>query len=48
MTMKEEVFLKNLRDMVIYTLPKKCRKDKDIVENYVQAYLLACKEFKNL
>lgn len=45
---RKEEFLEALRDLVVYTLPKKCRKDKDVVENYFQAYLLACEEFKKL
>jgi len=45
---EREEFLQNLRDLVIYTLPKKCRKDKDIVENYFQSFLLACEEYKKL
>ena len=41
-------FKKNLRDLVIYALPKKCRKEKDIIETYYQAFLLACKDYKKL
>lgn len=31
-----------------YTLPKKARKDEDIVESYFQSFLVACEEFKKL
>ena len=41
-------FKQALKELVIYTLPKKCRKDKDIVENYFQSFLLACKQYKKL
>ena len=43
-----EDFLKELRDLVIYTLPEECRDDEDIVENYFQSFLLACEEYKKL
>ena len=45
---KREEFEEKLRELVVYTLPKKVRKDKDIVETYFQSYLLACEEFKKL
>ena len=45
---EREEFEDKLRELVVYTLPKKARKDKDIVENYFQSYLLACEEFKKL
>ena len=41
-------FEEKLRELVVYTLPKKARKDEDIVETYFQSYLLACEEFKKL
>lgn len=41
-------FEQNLRDLVVYTLPKKCRKEKDIVDFYVDCYLLAFKDYKKL
>ena len=45
---EREEFEDKLRELVVYTLPKKARKDKDIVENYFQSYLLTCEEFKKL
>lgn len=46
--MTKTEFKKQLRELVIYTLPKKCREDEDIVENYFQSFLLACKTYKKL
>ena len=43
-----EEFEEKLRELVVYTLPKKARKDEDIVENYFQSFLLAFEEFKKL
>ena len=43
-----EEFKQNLRELVIYTLPKECRDDEDIIETYFKAYLLACEEYKKL
>lgn len=48
MDLSKEEFLENLRELVIYTLPKKCRKDKDIVDTYFESFLLACEEYKRL
>ena len=45
---EREIFLENLRDLVIYILPLECREDEDIVESYFQSFLLACEEYKNL
>ena len=45
---EREKFEEKLRELVVYTLPKKARKDEDIVETYFQSYLLACEEFKKL
>ena len=45
---EREEFEEKLRELVIYTLPKKARKDKDIVESYFQSFLAACEEFKKL
>ena len=45
---EREEFEDKLRDLVVYTLPKKVRKDKDIVESYFQSFLAACEEFKKL
>ena len=45
---KREEFEEKLRELVVYTLPKKVRKDKDIVESYFQSFLAACEEFKKL
>ena len=41
-------FEDKLRELVVYTLPKKARKDEDIVESYFQSFLLAFEEFKKL
>ena len=43
-----EEFEEKLRELVVYTLPKKARKDEDIVESYFQSFLAACEEFKKL
>jgi len=43
-----EDFLKDLRDLVIYTLPRECRDDEDVVETYFQSFLLACEQYKKL
>ena len=45
---KMKEFKQSLKDLVVYTLPKKCRKDKGIVDFYFNCYLLACKDFKKL
>ena len=45
---EREEFEDKLRELVVYTLPKKARKDKDIVESYFQSFLVACEEFKKL
>ena len=45
---EREEFEDKLRELVVYTLPKKARKDEDIVESYFQSFLLACEEFKKL
>lgn len=45
---EREEFEDKLRELVVYTLPKKAIKDKDIVENYFQSFLVACEEFKKL
>ena len=45
---KREEFEEKLRELVVYTLPKKVRKDKDIVESYFQSFLVAFEEFKKL
>ena len=45
---EREEFEDKLRELVVYTLPKKVRKDKDIVESYFQSFLAACEEFKKL
>ena len=45
---EREEFEDKLRELVVYTLPKKVRKDKDIVESYFQSFLEACEEFKKL
>ena len=45
---EREEFEEKLRELVVYTLPKKARKDKDIVESYFQSFLAACEEFKKL
>ena len=45
---EREEFKEKLRELVVYTLPKKARKDEDIVENYFQSFLAACEEFKKL
>jgi hypothetical protein len=45
---EREEFLQKLRELVIYTLPKECRDDEDIVEFYFQSFLLACEEYKNI
>ena len=41
-------FKERLRELVIYTLPKECRDDEDIVESYFQSFLFAFEEFKSL
>ena len=46
--MNKKEFKQALRELVIYTLPKKCRKEKDIVNNYYKSFLLACKQYKKL
>jgi hypothetical protein len=43
-----EEFKKDLRDLVVYTLPKKVREDKDIVDNYFDSFLFACEEYKRV
>ena len=45
---EREEFEDKLRELVVYTLPKKVRKDKDIVESYFQSFLVAFEEFKKL
>ena len=45
---EREEFEETLRELVIYTLPKKARKDKDIVESHFQSFLAAYEEFKKL
>ena len=45
---EREEFEDKLRELVVYILPKKARKNKDIVENYFQSFLVACEEFKKL
>ena len=45
---EREEFEDKLRELVVYTLPKKARKDEDIVESYFQSFLLAFEEFKKL
>ena len=45
---EREEFEEKLRELVVYTLPKKVRKDKDIVESYFQSFLVAFEEFKKL
>ena len=45
---EREEFEEKLRELVVYTLPKKARKDEDIVETYFQSFLAACEEFKKL
>ena len=46
--MNKKEFKQALRELVIYTLPKKCRKDEDIVEFYFQSFYGAFKEYKKL
>lgn len=43
-----EEFKKQLRELVIYTLPKECREDEDIVDAYFQSFFGAFEEFKNI
>lgn len=45
---ERQEFEEKLRQLVIYTLPKKARKDEDIVESYFQSFLVAFEEFKKL
>ena len=45
---EREEFEEKLRELVVYTLPKKARKDKDIVESYFQSFLVAFEKFKKL
>lgn len=45
---KKKKFKKRLKNLVIYTLSKRCRKDKDIVSNYYRAFLLACKKYHKI
>lgn len=45
---ERQEFEEKLRELVIYTLPKKARKDEDIVESYFQSFLAACEEYKKL
>jgi hypothetical protein len=43
-----EEFKESLRELVVYTLPEEARKDKDVVDNYLDSFLLACEEFKRI
>ena len=45
---EREEFEEKLRELVVYTIPKKTRKDEDIVESYFQSFLAVCEEFKKL
>ena len=45
---ERQEFEEKLRELVVYTLPKKARKDEDIVESYFQSFLAAFEEFKKL